>query len=59
MLCVALLVCLFVCVCCVFDSVCELFGVVAISLLNVMKVCVVVLCWIDHVWSSIECVLCL
>ena len=33
-------------------------GVVAILLLNVMEVCVVVLCWIDHVWSSIECVCC-
>ena len=32
-------------------------GVVAILLLNVM-VCVVVLCWIDHVWSSKECVCC-
>ena len=49
-------------VCCVFDSVCELFGeticnvlgVVAILLLNVMEVCLVwveVLCWINRVWS--------
>ena len=53
-------------VCCVFDSGCELFGekfamclgVVGILLLNVMEVCVVVLCWIDHVWSSKECVCC-
>ena len=32
--------------------------VVAILLLNVMEVlmCVEVLCWIDHVWSSMECV---
>ena len=30
--------------------------VVAILLLNVMDV--VVLCWIDHVWSSKECVCC-
>ena len=29
-------------VCCVLDSVCELL----------------VLCWIDHVWSSKECVCC-
>ena len=52
MLCVALLRCLFVlCVACL--------GVVAILLFNVMKVfsvCVVVLCCIDHVWSSKECV---
>ena len=36
-------------------------GVVAILLLNVMdvfSVCVLVLCWIDHVWSSKECVCC-
>ena len=36
-------------------------GVVAILLLNVMdvfSVCVVVLCLIDHVWSSKECVCC-
>ena len=36
-------------------------GVVAILLLNVMdvfSVCVVVLCWIDHVWYSKECVCC-
>ena len=36
-------------------------GVVAILLLNIMdvfSVCVVVLCWIDHVWSSKECVCC-
>ena len=35
--------------------------VVAILLLNVMdvfSVCVVVLCWIDYVWSSKECVCC-
>ena len=51
-----------VCLFCVFDSVCELFamrlGVVAILLLNVMEVWVEVLCWIDHVWSSKECVCC-
>ena len=51
------------------DSVCEFLvnqfamclGVVAILLLNVMdvfSVCVVVLCWIDYVWSSKECVCC-
>ena len=53
-------------VCCVFDSVCELLvnqfamclGVDAILLLNIMDVCVVVLCWIDHVRSSKECVCC-
>ena len=45
-------------VCCVFDSVCELFCE-TILLLNVMDVfSVVVLCWIDHVWSSKECVYC-
>ena len=36
-------------------------GVVAILLLNVMdvfSVCGVVLCWIDHVWSSKDCVCC-
>ena len=36
-------------VCFVFDSFCELFGVL---------VCVEVLCWIYHVWSSKECVCC-
>ena len=62
MLCVFLLMCLF----CVL-RVCELFGetirnglgVVAMLVLNVMEVFsvwVVVLCWIDHVWSSKECV---
>ena len=56
-------------VCCLFDSVCELFGkiirnmlgcVVVILLLNVWKslVWVKVLCWIDRVWSSKECVCC-
>ena len=35
------------------------FGVVAILLLNVMDVFSgVVLCWIDHVWSSKEYVYC-
>ena len=64
MLCVALLMCLFVlCVACLTVFVNCLvkqfamcLGVVAILLLNVMDVCVVVLCWIDHVWSSKECV---
>ena len=57
-------------VCCVLDSVCELFGetirnVCGCSCCFVVEcygcglVCVVVLCWIDHVWSSKECVLCL
>ena len=37
------------------------FGVVAILLLNVIKVfsvCDGVLCWIHHVWSSKECACC-
>ena len=38
-------------VCCVFDSVCELFGE---TIRNGLIKC----CWIDHVWSSIECVCC-
>ena len=66
MLCVALLMCLFVlCVACLtvfVNCLVKQFamcvGVVAILLLNVMDVCVVVLCWIDHVWSSKECVCC-
>ena len=56
-------------VCCVLDSVCELFGetirnVCGCSCYFVVEcygwclVCVVVLCWIDHVWSSKECVCC-
>ena len=67
-LCVSLLMCLFVlCVACLTVFVNCLvkqfamcLGVVAILLLNVMDVlvCVVVLCWIDHVWSSKECVCC-
>ena len=66
MLCVAPLMCLFVlCVVCLTVFVNCLvkqfamcLGVVAILLLNVMNVCVVVLCWIDHVWYSKECVCC-
>ena len=68
MLCVALLMCLFVlCVACLTVFVNCLvkqfamgLGVVAILLLNIMDVLVrvVVLCWIDHVWSSKECVYC-
>ena len=69
MLCVALLMCLFVlCVACLtvfVNCLVKQFamcvGVVAILLLNVewmCLVCVVVLCWIDHVWSSKECVCC-
>ena len=51
-------------VCCVFaNCLVKQFamglGVVAILLLNVMDVFSVMLCWIDHVWSSKECVLCL
>ena len=56
-------------VCCVLDCVCELFveiirNVCGCSCNFVVKcygcdlVCVVVLCWIDHVWSSKECVCC-
>ena len=58
-------------VCCVLDSVCELFGetncnvfgcscyfVVECYGLWMCLVCMVVLCWIDHVWSSKECVCC-
>ena len=66
MLCVSLLMCLFVlCVACLtvlVNCLVKQFamcvGVVAILLLNVMdvfSVCVV-LCWIDHVWSSKGCV---
>ena len=69
MLCVALLMYLFVlCVACLtvfVNCLVKQFamcvGIVAILLLNVMdvfRVCVVVLCWIDHVWSSKECVCC-
>ena len=70
MLCVALLMCLFVlCVACLtvfVNCLVKQFamcvGVVAILLLNVMdvfSVCgVLVLCWIDHVWSSKERVCC-
>ena len=67
MLCVALLMCLFVlCVACLtvfVNCLVKQFamcvGVVAILLLNVIdvfSVCGGVLCWIDHVWSSKECV---
>ena len=63
MLCVALLMCLFVLcltvfVNCLVKQFAMCVGVVAILLLNVMDVCVVVLCWIYHVWSSKECVCC-
>ena len=63
-LCVA---CLTVFVNCLVKQFAMCVGVVAILLLNVMdvfSVCggalldVVVLCWIDHVWSSKECVCC-
>ena len=56
-LCVA---CLIVFVNCLVKQFAMCVGVVAILLLNVMMclVCVVVLCWIDHVWSSKECVCC-
>ena len=55
-LCVA---CLTVFVNCLVKQFAMCLGVVAILLLNVMdvfSVCVVVLCWIDHVWSSKVCV---
>ena len=66
-MCVALLMCLFVlCVACLtvfVNCLVKQFamcvGVVAVLLLNVMDVFSVwwvVLCWIDHVWSSKECV---
>ena len=51
MLCVALLMCLFVlCVVCL--------TVFVNCLVKQFAMCVVVLCWIDHVWSSKECVCC-
>ena len=56
MLCVALLMCLFVlCVACLIVFVNCLVKQFAMC---VGVVCVVVLCWIDHVWSSKECVCC-
>ena len=55
-------------VCCVFVSVCELFGKTIHNMfwcdcyfvVNVMAVIVwvEVLCWIDRVWSSKECACC-
>ena len=67
-LCVSLLMCLFVlCVACLTVLVNCLvkqfamcLGVVAILLLLLWMclVCVVVLYWINHVWSSNECVCC-
>ena len=67
-LCVALLMCLCF-VGCVFDSVCELFGETirnvfgccfyfVVECYGCVLVCVVVLCWIDHAWSSKECMCC-
>ena len=63
-LCVALLTdlfvlsvaCLTVFVNCSVKEFAICLGVVAILLLNVMEVWVEVLCWIDRVWSSKECV---
>ena len=62
---IALLMCLFVlCVACLtvnclVKQFAMCMGVVAILLLNVIcLVCVVVPCWIDHVWSSKQCVCC-
>ena len=50
-LCVALLMCLFVlCVACL-----TLF---VNCLVKQFTICVVILCWIDNVWSSKECVCC-
>ena len=58
-LCVA---CLTVFVNCLVKQFAMCLGVVAILLLNVMDVFSVcwcwLLCWIDHVWSSKECVCC-
>ena len=52
-------------VCCLFvnclgKQFAMCLGVVAILFLNVMEylVCVVVLCWIERVWSSKECTCC-
>ena len=64
MLCVALLMCLFVVACltvfvnCLLKQFAMCLGVVAILFLMLWMclLCVVVLCWIDHVWSSKECV---
>ena len=68
MLCVLLLMCLFVLwvacltvfVNCLVKQLAMCLGVVAILLLMLWMclVCVGVLCWIDHVWSSKECVWC-
>ena len=49
------------CMCCVFDSVCELCGKTMCLGVDAILLCLVwvdVLCWIDHVWSSKECVCC-
>ena len=56
-LCVA---CLTVLVNCLVKQSAICLGVFAILLLKVMSCCVwfEVLYWIDHVWSSIECVCC-
>ena len=54
-LCVA---CLTVFVNCLVKQFALCLGVVAILLLWMCLVCVVLLCWIDHVWSSKECVCC-
>ena len=45
-------------VCCVLDSVCELFGETIRNVFGCNCYFVVVLCWIEHVWSSKECVCC-
>ena len=38
-------------ICCVLDSVCELFDECLLNVMDVL-VWVEVLCWIDRVWSS-------
>ena len=69
MLCVALLMCLFVlCVACLtvfvnclvkqFTMCLDVVAILLLNVIDVFSVCVVVLCWIDHVWSSKECVCC-
>ena len=57
-LCVA---CLTVFVNCLVKQFAMCLGMVTVLLLKVMdgfSVCVVVLCWIDRVWSSTECACC-
>ena len=69
MFCVALLMCLFVlCVACLtvfvnclVKTIRNVFGCscyFVVECYGCVLVCVVVLCWRDHVWSSKECVCC-